>query len=163
MENQIQLTRKITQDNFVTEKIDVIKNNLLGSYDNEGNYVISTQIIDELLALKKIKKTSFGNSIFCVGNLLGYGEIAFELSFDSKTDGNNQASAKLYVLEDVDKINGYLQNTIKTCIGDFSESIDDYINQAYSHFNIITEDEDDSEDEGKELLDDLLMEQQEQA
>ena len=158
MEKQIELTRKVTQDNFVTEKIDVIKNNLLGSYDENGDYVIPSQIIDELVSLKKIKKTSFGNSIFCVGNLLGYGEIAFELLFDSKTDVSGKAIATLFVLEDVDKINGYLQNTLKTKIDEYSDSLDNYINQAYDHFNVITEEDDDSEDEGKELLDDLYEE-----
>ena len=158
MEKQIELTRKATQDNFVTEKFDVIKNNLLGSYDDNDEYVIPSQIIDELISLKKIKKTSFGNSIFCVGNLLGYGEIAFELLFNSTTDENGKALASLYVLEDVDKINGYLQNTIKTKLGDFSEDIDNYIQLVYDHFNVITEEDDDSDDEGKELLDDLYEE-----
>ena len=31
-------TRKPTQDNYVSEKIDVFTNNLLGDYDDDGNY-----------------------------------------------------------------------------------------------------------------------------
>ena len=157
MADKRKLSRKTTQDNFVTEKIDVIKNNLLGSYDDEGNYIIATQIVSELLKLDKVKKTSFGNSVFCVGNLLGYGEIVFELLFDSKSHNGKSASATLYLLEDVDKINGYLQNTIKTKLEDFNEDVENFIEETYSHFNISTDDDDDDDDvkEEKKLLDDL--------
>lgn len=153
-------TRKLTQDNFVTEKIDVIENNLLGTYDEDGNYFIAPQIVEELIELEKVRKKAFGNSIFCVGNLLGYGELVFELLFDAKTSGNN-AAATLYLLEDVDKINGYVQNTIKTKLKDFNRQVDDFIQVTYNYFNITTEeDDDDEEDEGKErkLIDDLSSE-----
>ena len=120
-------TRLTTQDNFVSEKIDVIKNNLLGSYDDENEYFISPQIVQELKNLKKYRKSSYNNSNFCVGNLLGYGEIVFEIEFDEETVENNQAKANLYVLEDVDKVNGYLQNTIKTLIAEFTSTVDNFI------------------------------------
>lgn len=149
------IVRKLTQDNFVTERVDVIENRLLGSYDDDGNYIIAQQIIEELIELPKVKKTVFGNSIFCLGNLLGYGELVFELLFDTKTSGNT-AAATLFLLEDVDKINGYLQNTIKTKLQDFNRNVDNFIEATYEHFNILLE-EDDDEDESKEkkLLDDL--------
>ena len=95
MASNRKLVRAATQDNFVTEKIDVIKNNLLGTYDDEGNYIISSQIVNELLQISKIKKSSFGNSIFCVGNLLGYGELVFELLFDSRTHNNYNTIKRL--------------------------------------------------------------------
>jgi len=157
MANKNKLSRKITQDNFVTEKIDVINNNLLGTYDNEGNYTLASQIVDELIKIEKFKKSSFGNSIFCVGNLLGYGELVFELLFDSRTHNKISATATLYLLEEVDKINGYLQNTIKTKIEDFSEEVDDFIGETYKHFNIKLEEEYEEDDDGRErkLLDDL--------
>lgn len=157
MADNNKFTRKLTQDNFITEKIDVIQNNLLGSYDSEGKYTIAPQIVEELIKMNKLKKTVFGNSIFCVGNLLGYGEIVFELLFDSKTRGNSFAQATIYVLEEVDKINGYLQNTIKTKLETFSHAVDGFIEETYKHFNIVSEEDDEDDDEGKErkLLDDL--------
>lgn len=155
-----ELSRKLTQDNYVTEKIDVIQNNLLGSYDDDGHYTIAPQIIEELIAMDKVKKTVFGNSIFCVGQLLGYGEIVFELLFNSTTTGNSNALATLFVLEDVDKINGYLQNTIKTKLEDYSRNVDNFIESTYEHFNISTEEDDDDEDDGRErkLINDLNSE-----
>lgn len=148
--------RKPTQDNFVTEKVDIYKNNLLGEYDSNGNYAIAPQIVQELISLTKVRKNSYDNSIFCFGNLLGYGEIAFEVSFDKNRDSENKAKASLYVLEDVDKVNGYLQNIIKTKLADFVSNVDDFIEEAYSKFNVINEGE---EDEGREKknLDELEL------
>lgn len=134
MEDKI--TRKITQDDFVTEKVDIIKNNLLGSYNENNEYHIAAPIIDELIAIEKLRKTSFGNSVFCVGNLLGYGEIVFEILYNTKTD-NNSAQAYLFVLEDVNKINGYLQNTIRTQIAHFTGEVENFIEQSYEKFNVI--------------------------
>lgn len=144
-------TRKSTQDNFVSEKIDIFTNNLLGDYDNNGNYEIAPQIVNELLELEKYRKSSYGNSMFCVGNLLGYGEIVFEVYFNKDVDGSN-AKAYLYVLEDVDKVNGYLQNTIKTLIAEFSSDVGNFIEDSYSKFNIKDSGNDD-DDEGKERKD----------
>jgi uncharacterized membrane protein len=76
---EIKFTRKPTQDNYVSEKIDIIKNKLLGDYDDTGKYSIAPQIVNELLSLTKYRKSSYGNSMFCVGNLIGYGEISFEV------------------------------------------------------------------------------------
>ena len=100
------LTRKITQDNFATEQVDILQNNLLGFYDDNGEYCITPQILDELIKLPKTKKNTFHNSLFCVGNLLGFGEIAFELEYDKNTNDKDCAKATLYVLEEVDKIIG---------------------------------------------------------
>lgn len=138
-------TRKITQDDFVTEKNDIIKNNLLGNYDENNEYHISSQIVEELIDIDKLKKSSFGNSVFCVGNLLGYGEIVFEVVYNNKTN-NTSAQAFLFVLENVDKINGYLQNTIRTQIAHFSSELDDFIEESYKKFNIVGT----LDDEGRE-------------
>ena len=147
-------TRAQTQDNFVTEKVDVIKNNLLGSYDDNNNYFISPQIINELLEMKKYQKSTFENSMYCFGNLLGYGEIIFQLEFNDKTSDGVMASSTLYVLENVEKINGYIQNVIKTKIGEYSASVTNFIVNSYKHFNIF-ENTEDNEGKEKKLLDDL--------
>lgn len=150
------LTRKITQDDFITEKNDIIKNNLLGNYDENNEYHISSQIVDELISIEKLKRTSFGNSVFCVGNLLGYGEISFEVVYNNKTNNAN-AQAFLFVLENVDKINGYLQNTIRTQIAHFTSDLDDFIEESYKKFNIVGT----MDDEGKtkKSLDDMNLEE----
>lgn len=134
MEDKI--IRKTTQDDFVTEKVDIIKNNLLGFYDANNEYHIASPIIDELIAIEKLRKSSFGNSVFCVGNLLGYGEIVFEILYNTKTD-NNSAQAYLFVLEDVNKINGYLQNTLRTQIAHFTSGVENFIEQSYQKFNVV--------------------------
>ena len=158
MEND-KFTRKNTQDNFVTEKMDIIKNNLLGQYDEKGNYNIAPQIVGELINLKKIRKSSYNNSMYCSGNLLGYGEILFEICFDNSRDDDKNATSSLFVLEEVDKVNGYLQNIIKTKIAEFKSTVEDFLHDSYTRFNI-TDESDEGDDEGKEkkTLDDLTIE-----
>lgn len=160
MASNRKLVRAATQDNFVTEKIDVITNNLLGTYDDNGEYSIAPQIISELIGLKKIKKTSFANSVFCIGNLLGYGELVFELLFDSKSHNGKSATATLFLLEEVDKIQGYLQNTIRTKLEDYNENVDNFMQEAYDHFNILMSEEEDEDSEALErkLKDDIYNE-----
>lgn len=151
--------RKDTQDNFVTEKMDIIKNNLLGEYDDNGNYYIAPQIVSELIELKKVRKSSYNNSMFCRGSLLGYGEIMFEITFDNSRDDEDMATSSLFVLEEVEKVNGYLQNIIKTKIAEFKSTVDNFLDESYSKFHVTDEDEE-GDDEGKEKksLEDLNIE-----
>lgn len=151
--------RKDTQDNFVTEKMDIIKNNLLGEYDDNGNYYIAPQIVSELIELKKVRKSSYNNSMFCCGSLLGYGEIMFEITFDNSRDDDDMATSSLFVLEEVEKVNGYLQNIIKTKIAEFKSTVDNFLDESYSKFHVTDEDEE-GDDEGKEKksLEDLNIE-----
>lgn len=151
--------RKDTQDNFVTEKMDIIKNNLLGEYDDNGNYYIAPQIVSELIELKKVRKSSYNNSMFCRGSLLGYGEIMFEITFDNSRDDDDMATSSLFVLEEVEKVNGYLQNIIKTKIAEFKSTVDNFLDESYSKFHVTDEDEE-GDDEGKEKksLEDLNIE-----
>ncbi len=161
MAEKNRFTRRVTQDNYISEKIDVLENNLLGTYDADGEYVIAPQIIKELLSLEKVKKRTFANSVFCVGNLLGYGELIFELVFDEKTHNGKSASATLYLLEDVHKINGYLQNTIKSRIEHFNENVENFIEATYKFFNIKAEEDDEDDDAEvleRKLKDDLDLE-----
>ena len=161
---EIELIRKDTQDNFVTERIDVYKNKLLGDYDDNGVYFISPQIIEELIKLSKAKTTSFDNSLFCVGTLLGYGEITFQLTFSKKTNTKSKASATLYLLEAVEKINGYVQNTIKTKLAVFQKTVTNFMEAAFKFFNVnpkdaINSSNNDDEGRSRKLVDDEMLSQ----
>lgn len=155
------LTRKETVDNFVTEKIDVYKNNLLGDYDDRGVYHISTQIVEELIKLPKEQTSSFDNSYFCVGDLLGYGEITFQLTFGKKSGDRQMVDATLYLLEAVDKINGYVQNTIKTKLAVFEHTVTNFMEKTFAFFSVKSKKTDDSEDGGRErkLIDEKAISQ----
>ena len=139
MAGDINLTKDETFDGYVTEKINVIKNDLLGDYNENGKYIINEKVILELLKLEKNKRSTFNNSIFCTSYMPGYGEITFELEL--KKQGNN-GIAVIYVLEKVDKINGYIQNTIKTQIAIYKDVLTpDFIDRSFEGFNIKKNDE----------------------
>jgi len=138
-------TKIATQDGFVTERIAVHKNRLLGNYDNEGNYYIVDKIKKELRKMEKVKKTTYDNSLFCVANNLGIGELLFQISYDKKiVDG--KVGSKLYLLEDVYKANGYYINTIKTEIAEYEDVVSNYMEKSYGYYNVIIDGEDREKD-----------------
>lgn len=107
----------------------------LGSYTVKGDYVIAPAIIKELLSVKKYKKTTFKNSVFCTSFLPVYGELTFEVVYE-KNSVNSSALATIYLLENEYKVNGYLQNTIKTKIGEYIGDLEGFIEASYVKFNI---------------------------
>lgn len=131
-----------TQDEFTTEKVNVISNCLLGNYKENGEYVIPNNIVDELVSVKKVKKSVFKNSVFCGAFIVGYGEMVFEVTFQKNTV-KNIAMSELFVLENEYKVNGYIQNTIRTRIASFTEKLEGFIENTYKHFNIVMSDVDD--------------------
>lgn len=133
------LQKKPTSDSFATEKVNVISNCLLGNYIDD-QYVISDEIKDELIEAVKVKKSVFKNSVFCGAFLQNYGELLFEVTFQKNTV-KNIAMAELFVLENEQKVNGYIQNTIRTKIGEYIDALENFIEKTYKHFNILlTED-----------------------
>ena len=145
-----QLIMEKTLDNFASEKINTIANHMFGTYDKKGQYTISQPIKDELIKLTKYKKTTFNNSIFCVVNKPGIGELVFKVDYE-KNSKDNVAKATLYLLENVYKVNGYLQDTIRTEIGEFVGDINGFIQNSYDKFNISTQ-WDTGDDDGRDYL-----------
>ena len=134
------ISNTTSQDNFATEKVNVISNCLLGDYVEE-QYFISDEIKKELVNVKKVKKSVYKNSVFCSSFIAGYGDVVFEVTFQ-KNSVRNMAMAELFVLENEYKINGYIQNTIRTKVSEYTDSIDDFIEKAYKYFNISLTDSD---------------------
>lgn len=124
-----------TSDEYATEKVNVISNCLLGTYDQDGDYVIPNNIVEELVNVKKVKKSVFKNSVFCGAFVPGYGEMVFEVTFQKNTV-KDVAMSELYVLENEYKVNGYIQNTIRTKISTFTEKLEGFIENTYDHFHI---------------------------
>ena len=122
MENKLKFVREVSQDALITEKADIFLNGLLGVYDNNGNYFISPKIVEELISFEKAKKYVFDNSIFCESVVPGIGEIMFQIEYIKIND--EKTCARLYLLENVYKINGYLQNTIKTFLSEYIDSFE---------------------------------------
>ncbi len=133
------MLKKSSQDNYTTEKVNVISNCLLGNYiDNE--YVISDDIKAELVKVRKVKKSVYKNSVFCSAYIVGYGDVIFEVTFQ-KNSVKNIAMAELFILEDEYKINGYIQNTVRTKISEFMGELENFIEKTYDHFAIVLTEE----------------------
>ena len=129
------LLLKQTVDGFASENINTIANRMFGTIDKNGHYDISQPIKDELVKLPKFKKTTFNNSVFCVVNKPGIGELVFKIDYEKNTK-DNVAKATMYLLENLYKVNGYLQDTIKTKIAEYVSGLDGFIENSYKEFNV---------------------------
>ncbi len=146
--------KKDTYDDYTTEKVNVISNDLLGAYNEKGDYVIPNSIVDELKKVKKYKRSVFKNSVFCSAFVPGKGEMMFEITFQKNTI-KELALAELFVLENEYKINGYIQNTIKTCVASYTEKLDDFIEKTYQFFNVKLKQDDDEKSVKEFKVDDI--------
>lgn len=95
------------------QSTDIIDNCLLGDFDSAGNYNVSKSIVDELIKVNKVYLTAYENSIYChtFNEYNGYGKIEFRLKILSNTPKEGNTTAILELLETVNKVNGYYQNT----------------------------------------------------
>ena len=138
-------TKSVSSDGFVSERYAVHRDRMLGSYDNGGKYTISDKIVKELMQMRKVKKHTYDNSLFCIADILGLGEITFEVKYEKKAVGQ-KASSQIFVLENVYKVNGYYINTMRTKIGEYVSTVDNYIQKSYDYYNISLVDDEDGRD-----------------
>lgn len=145
-----------TFDEYTTEKLDIVQNKLLGDYNANGIYVINKKISAELLDLKKIKKESYNNEIFCTSVTTSGRIVDFEIEF-KKNSASKLAVAELSVLEGVPKQGGRMMNIIKTPIGKFTGEITpDFVDRALSKFKVIINASDEGQDR-KDVDDEYIV------
>ena len=139
--------RAATFDEFTTEKYDVIVNKLLGDYNANGVYSINKKVAAELLELKKTKKDSYNNEIFCTAKTTSGKIVDFDISF-KKNSASQMAVAELYVLEGVPKQGGRMMNVLKTPIAKFTQELSpNFVDLALAKFNVVIN----ASDEGQEM------------
>lgn len=136
-----------TFDEYTTEKLDVVKNKLFGDYNAKGVYVINKKVSAELLNMKKVKRDSYNNEVFCSAMTNSGEKIDFGVTFKKNTE-SQLAVAELYVMESIPKQGGRMMNVKKTTIGKFSDKLTpDFVDRALKQFNI----ELNAEDLGQEV------------
>lgn len=118
-----------------TDSCSAVGTNLLGVYNDKNEYIIAPAILQELYAVDKLKKTTFKNSVFCTSYVPSYGDLTFEIIYE-KNSKNQTAKATMYLLEKEFKVNGYLQNTIKTKVGEYVSNLEGFVEHSYKEFNI---------------------------
>ena len=131
----------------VSQIYDVVLNHMLGDYDNEGEYVISTEILNALVKVNKRVVRAYADTLY-LESFTEFGEkgrLQFSLSF-IRADGNKQ-KAILKLLEPISKVNDYIINTHSFIVATYTDENDDnYLRKVRKVFHIYN-----SEDEvGKE-------------
>lgn len=129
-----------------SRKYDVISNELLGNYDENGHYSIPVEILTELASLKKIVGVTneFGTELKAP-----YKDgitFNFILKMGNEDPETHKAESVLYLMEVVNKVNGYIQNILTTPVATYSYKFDEhYKDYCYRALHIVgnIDDEDD--------------------
>jgi hypothetical protein len=120
---------------------DVLNNYMLGDFNEAGNYVISKEIVEELLRLIKVMQHTYDKTIFCISakNLKDFGVLEFAVKITRDEAKPKEAVATLELLEPINKVGGYYQNINTVLIATYTDDYNaDFLEKAYTAFNIIS-------------------------
>lgn len=113
----------------------VYRNNLLGYFNTNNIYIINPEVMENLIELKKVVLDRNGATLKCNSYLHGFGNIDFEITF--KYDNPN-AVCELYLVENINKINGLVRNPLKTKIAVYQNKFDkNFITKMIYAFNLV--------------------------
>ncbi len=140
-----------------TQRIDVIENYLLGDFNESGGYILAEDLMKELVVMPKIlrynyNKTNFASSL----EIKGFGRIEFAIKVYVDTPIKGEATAALTLLEPINKVNGYYQNTNSVALALYKGLADEsFISNVFESFNLKTEEDetDGSDGDGKKIVD----------
>ncbi len=121
-----------------SRKYDVISNNLLGNYDENGHYSIPVEILTELAGLKKIVGVTneFGTELKAP-----YKDgitFNFLLKMGEEDKETHKKESTIYLMEVVSKVNGYIQNILTTPVATYTYKFDEHYKEyCYRAFHIV--------------------------
>ena len=137
-------------DNYITTQHNEIRNNyLLGNYNKDGVYYISDEILEALVKLPKVKLAKYENTQFLTStDTFEYKGLLQFCIVTKKKDG--KASGTLKLLEPINKINGYIQNTNSFVVAFYTDDDNEEFNSKMDKaFNI--HDTDDTKADASEI------------
>ena len=129
-------------------KLDEFNNLLLGSFSESGEYFVDTDIVRELVALRKIELGHDGALVFADSKAkFGIaGKFHFSLQFEKQGE---QGIAYLNLMECVERANGYILNTNTYRLAKYTAPLDEgFKAKARRKFNMVTQLEDDEDTDG---------------
>ena len=128
----------------VSQNYDIVLNNMLGNYDDDGEYIIANDVLEALINCHKHITRAYADTLYLESyhKFGDRGNIEFSLSFVKNKEGKQVAVLK--VLEPVNKVGGYLINTHSIVVGTYTDVNDEmYMTKVKKAFHIY-----DSEEEG---------------
>lgn len=119
---------------IIENELSLYRNNLFGFYNSNNVYTISEDVIADLVECPKLISGMTDDKIQCTSYISGVGNLQFEIEILS--DGKI-VTTNLYLVENEPKINGAVNNTIKTIIAVYTNKItNNYFDKVLFAFNI---------------------------
>lgn len=136
------LTNEQDIDNYITTQHNDIRNNyMLGMYNENGDYYIDDDILKALVNIPKIKLAKYQTMQFLTSTE-AFGDKGVLQFCVVTTRKDGKASATLKLMEPVNKINGYIQNTNMFATAFFTDVDDDeFLAKTEKVFNIYDNDD----------------------
>lgn len=126
-----------SRDNFINEKLNVIKNQMLGSINNNGEYVVSPKVSKELVALHKTcKMLTDKENVYCSA-LTRSGKV-YDFYMKVKEYPLKKTSvARLYLVESMSEYSKKKNKSVRTKIAKYTDyTTDHFLDNALSYYNI---------------------------
>lgn len=129
-------------ENYITTQHNDIRNNyMLGEYNENGDYYIEDAILKALVNIPKIKLAKYQTMQFLTSTE-SFGDKGLLQFCVVTTRKDGKASSTLKLMEPVNKINGYIQNTNMFDIAFFTDVDDDeFLSKTEKVFNIYDNDD----------------------
>ena len=127
-----------------TQDVEIISNYLLGDFNEDGEYIINEDIIEELVEIPKGVTNEFSNMFFCVSHVVTDYVETEKFVVKTRYDDEDPSIkiSTLEVLEDIKKVEGYIVNSLSTPIAEFVDFAgDNYKEKMFNAFNIIDKDQ----------------------
>lgn len=168
--NEIKYRRVDSENGYLTnegeiryykqvQENDVLNNNLLGDFNELGNYVIKKSVIEELISVTKIMQYSYDKITFCtsLNKIKNYGNLEFAIKIVLNDPEKDQATAFLELLEPVNKVNGFYQNTNAVLIATYVDVADKtFLGKVCVAFNMKNKDDVKGGKKYQESIDDII-------
>jgi len=129
-------------ENYITTQHNDIRNNyMLGEYNENGDYYIDDAILKALVNIPKIKLAKYQTMQFLTSTE-PFGDKGLLQFCVVTTRKDGKASSTLKLMEPVNKINGYIQNTNMFAIAFFTDvDNEEFLTKTEKVFNIYDNDD----------------------
>lgn len=127
------------------EQIDVYDNLLLGDWNRYGEYQLDDAIKKELIEIPKYYTSAFGDNMFCetYDQIDQFGKLEFSVKIQNNVPKQGYITATLNLLEQIDRANGYYQNTNTGVVDTFVDlDTPGFTVDCFKKFNIFQKKED---------------------
>lgn len=154
------LTDEVEIGNFkIYQRRDIVENLMLGDYNENGDYVLNTNVLKGLVGVRKQKNGDYSQVMF-LESIESFGEkgkLRFSISIGNVKEQEGYKIAVLKLLEPVKKIGGYIENTNSFIVASYKDKGDENFNAKVDKVFHIVDPHSDMGKEDDEVVNSIIQ------